>query len=77
MFLFGSPVNFRNGGSMPLPLEGTRILEAAHVSAPLHIRLAISMAGKVASELGAKVTILEPEGGDPMRKQNVAPCLNS
>jgi crotonobetainyl-CoA:carnitine CoA-transferase CaiB-like acyl-CoA transferase len=68
MFLFGSPVNFRNGGSMPLPLEGTRILEAAHVSAPLHIRLAISMAGKVASELGAKVTILEPEGGDPMRK---------
>jgi crotonobetainyl-CoA:carnitine CoA-transferase CaiB-like acyl-CoA transferase len=50
------------------PLKGTRVVEAVDVAAPLHIRLAISMAGKIAAELGADVTALEPPGGDPIRK---------
>lgn len=49
-------------------MQGLRIAEAADFSAPLHVRLAIAMAGKIASELGADVAVLEPEGGDPIRK---------
>lgn len=50
------------------PLKGIRIVEAPDSSAPLHIRLAISMAGKIAHELGADVAVLEPDAGDPIRK---------
>ncbi|WP_426413362.1 CoA transferase [Bradyrhizobium ganzhouense] len=49
------------------PLEGTVILEVGHAHAPLCLRLASSFAGKIASELGAKVIKLEPCGGDPVR----------
>lgn len=51
------------------PLHGVRVLEAASATAPLHVRLAISMAGKIANELGADVTVLEPGAGDSLRKQ--------
>ena len=50
------------------PLQGLRVIEGADFSAPLHVRLAIAMAGKIASELGADVAVLEPKGGDPIRK---------
>ncbi len=53
---------------MSAPLEGIRLIEASDSDAPLHIRLAISMAGKIACELGADVTVIEPHGGDPIRK---------
>ncbi len=57
-----------NGIGMRGPLEGTRVTEAADYAAPVHVRLAISMAGKMACELGADVTVIEPNGGDPIRK---------
>ena len=57
-----------NGTGVRGPLEGTRIIEAADAAAPLHVRLAIAMAGKIACELGAEVTVVEPSGGDPIRR---------
>jgi len=57
-----------NGYGVSGPLEGTRVVEAADITAPLHIRLAIAMAGKIACELGADVAVLEPNGGDPIHK---------
>lgn len=50
------------------PFQGVRIIEVADGAAPLHVRLAVAMAGKIASELGADVTVLEPSGGDPIRR---------
>ncbi len=52
---------------MQRPLERTRVIEVVAADAPLPVRLAIAMAGKIACELGAEVIILEPEGGDPLR----------
>jgi crotonobetainyl-CoA:carnitine CoA-transferase CaiB-like acyl-CoA transferase len=49
------------------PLDGTVILEVGNARAPICLRLANSFAGKIASELGAKVVKLEPFGGDPVR----------
>jgi crotonobetainyl-CoA:carnitine CoA-transferase CaiB-like acyl-CoA transferase len=49
------------------PLDGTVILEVGNAQAPVCLRLATSFAGKIASELGAKVIKLEPFGGDPVR----------
>jgi crotonobetainyl-CoA:carnitine CoA-transferase CaiB-like acyl-CoA transferase len=49
------------------PLDGTVILEVGNPQAPICLRLAASFAGKIASELGAKVVKLEPFGGDPIR----------
>lgn len=49
------------------PLDGTVILEVGNAQAPVCLRLATSFAGKIASELGAKVVKLEPFGGDPVR----------
>lgn len=50
------------------PLHGVRIFEASSATAPLHVRLAISMAGKIANELGADVAVLEPSVGDSVRQ---------
>ena len=49
------------------PLDGIVILEVGNAQAPICLRLATSFAGKIASELGAKVVKLEPFGGDPIR----------
>ena len=49
------------------PLDGTVILEVGNAQASICIRLATSFAGKIASELGAKVIKLEPFSGDPVR----------
>jgi crotonobetainyl-CoA:carnitine CoA-transferase CaiB-like acyl-CoA transferase len=49
------------------PLDGTVILEVCNAQAPACLRLATSFAGKIASELGAKVVKLEPASGDPVR----------
>ena len=49
------------------PLDGTVILEVGNAQAPICLRLATSFAGKIASELGAKVVKLEPFGGDSIR----------
>lgn len=49
------------------PLTGTRILEAVTRAAPLHIWIAVGMAGKIAAELGAEVTLLAPDGDHPLR----------
>lgn len=49
------------------PLDSAVIVEVGRVQAPLCLRLASSFAGKIASELGAKVVKLEPFGGDPVR----------
>lgn len=50
------------------PLEGSILLEVGNAQAPICIRLATSFAGKIASELGAKVVKLEPFSGDPVRQ---------
>jgi len=49
------------------PLDGAVILEVGNAQAPVCVRLATSFAGKIASELGAKVIKLEPCSGDPIR----------
>ncbi len=49
------------------PLDGTVILEVGNAQAPICLRLATSFAGKIASDLGAKVVKLEPFGGDSIR----------
>jgi len=49
------------------PLDGTVILEVGNAQASVCLRLATSFAGKIASELGAKVVKLEPFGGDSVR----------
>jgi crotonobetainyl-CoA:carnitine CoA-transferase CaiB-like acyl-CoA transferase len=49
------------------PLDGTVILEVGNAQTPICVRLATSFAGKIASELGAKVVKLEPFGGDSIR----------
>lgn len=54
--------------SLQRPLEGIRVIEKVAASAPLHVRLAVAMAGKIACELGAEVVLFEPDGGDPLRK---------
>jgi crotonobetainyl-CoA:carnitine CoA-transferase CaiB-like acyl-CoA transferase len=64
-----------NGYGVSGPLEGTRVIEAADSTAPLHIRLAIAMAGKIACELGADVAVLDPKGGDPIHE--LPPFLQS
>lgn len=49
------------------PLDGTVILEVGNAHAPVCLRVATSFAGKIMSELGAKVIKLEPFSGDPVR----------
>lgn len=56
-----------------LPLSRFRVVEVNDVSVPLCLRLATSLAGKIAADLGADVLKVEPPGGDPVRR--AAPLL--
>jgi crotonobetainyl-CoA:carnitine CoA-transferase CaiB-like acyl-CoA transferase len=50
-----------------LPLQRFTIIEVNDASVPLCLRLATSLAGKIAADLGADVLKIEPAGGDPVR----------
>jgi crotonobetainyl-CoA:carnitine CoA-transferase CaiB-like acyl-CoA transferase len=52
----------------PLPLARFTIVELNDADAPLCLRLATSLAAKVAADLGADVLKIEPPGGDPVRR---------
>ncbi len=51
-----------------LPLERFTIVEVNDRDVPLCLRLAMSLAGKIAADLGATVLKIEPPGGDPVRR---------
>lgn len=51
-----------------LPLARFTIVEVNDRDVPLCLRLAVSLAGKVAADLGATVIKIEPPGGDPVRR---------
>ena len=51
-----------------LPLARFTIVELNDAGVPLPLRLAASLAGKIAADLGATVLKLEPEDGDPVRR---------
>ncbi|WP_340110293.1 CoA transferase [Pikeienuella sp. HZG-20] len=44
------------------------VLEINRAESPIHLRLAASLAAKIAADLGARVIKVEPLGGDPVRK---------
>lgn len=50
-----------------LPLQRFTIVEVNDRDVPLCLRLATSLAGKIAADLGATVLKVEPPGGDPVR----------
>jgi crotonobetainyl-CoA:carnitine CoA-transferase CaiB-like acyl-CoA transferase len=50
-----------------LPLARFSVIEVNAAGAPLPLRLANSLAGKIAADLGADVLKIEPPGGDPVR----------
>ena len=50
-----------------LPLAGFKIVEVNDAKVPLCLRLATSLAAKIAADLGADVLKIEPPGGDPIR----------
>ena len=52
---------------MTRPLDGTTILEIDGPRTPLCLRLATSLAARIAADLGARVLKLEPQGGDFVR----------
>ena len=54
-------------GHVSRPLDGTTILEIDGPDTPICIRLATSLAAKIAADLGARVLKLEPQGGDLVR----------
>src|SRR6185437_11614709 len=54
--------------SNTLPLQRFTIVEVNDRDVPLCLRLATSLAGKIAADLGATVLKVEPPGGDPMRR---------
>lgn len=56
-----------NEASAP-PLAGFRIVEVNDAKVPLCLRLATSLAAKIAADLGADVLKVEPPGGDPVRR---------
>ncbi|MEI6202615.1 MAG: CoA transferase, partial [Enhydrobacter sp.] len=51
-----------------LPLQRFTIVEVNDRDVPLCLRLAASLAGKIAADLGATVLKIEPPGGDPVRR---------
>jgi len=51
-----------------LPLARFTVIEVNDKDAPLCLRLATSLAGKIAADLGADVLKIEPPGGDPARR---------
>jgi crotonobetainyl-CoA:carnitine CoA-transferase CaiB-like acyl-CoA transferase len=50
------------------PLARFTIVELNDAGMPMPLRLAASLAGKIAADLGATVLKLEPPGGDPVRR---------
>jgi crotonobetainyl-CoA:carnitine CoA-transferase CaiB-like acyl-CoA transferase len=51
-----------------LPLQRFTIVEVNDAGVPLCLRLATSLASKIAADLGADVLKIEPPGGDPVRR---------
>jgi crotonobetainyl-CoA:carnitine CoA-transferase CaiB-like acyl-CoA transferase len=51
-----------------LPLARFTVVEVNDRDVPLCLRLATSLAGKIAADLGATVLKVEPPGGDPVRR---------
>src|SRR5947207_461607 len=51
-----------------LPLSRFSVIEVNDAAIPLPLRLATSLAGKIAADLGADVLKIEPPGGDPVRR---------
>lgn len=51
-----------------LPLQRFTVVEVNDRDVPQCLRLATSLAGKIAADLGADVLKVEPPGGDPVRK---------
>ncbi|WP_422001919.1 CoA transferase [Reyranella sp.] len=58
-----------------LPLQRFTVVEVNDAGVPLCLRLATSLAAKIAADLGADVVKVEPPGGDPVRR--AAPLLPS
>ena len=50
------------------PLAGATVIEVVSDECPTALRLAASLAARVAADLGARVIKLEPPGGDPIRR---------
>ena len=51
-----------------LPLGRFTLIEVNDAKVPLCLRLATSLAAKIAADLGATVLKIEPPGGDPVRR---------
>jgi crotonobetainyl-CoA:carnitine CoA-transferase CaiB-like acyl-CoA transferase len=51
-----------------LPLARFSLVELNDVNVPVCLRLATSLAAKIAADLGADVLKIEPPGGDPVRR---------
>ena len=51
-----------------LPLQRFTVVEVNDRDVPLCLRLASSLAAKIAADLGAQVLKIEPPGGDPVRR---------
>jgi crotonobetainyl-CoA:carnitine CoA-transferase CaiB-like acyl-CoA transferase len=49
------------------PLSGITLVEAMSAECPLALRLSAALAGRIAADLGARVVMLEPLGGSPLR----------
>ena len=58
-----------------LPLQRFTIVEVNDAGVPLCLRLATSLAAKIAADLGADVLKIEPRGGDPVRR--APPCCRT
>src|SRR5260370_30211692 len=52
----------------PLPLARFTIVEVNDEKVPMCLRLATSLAARIAADLGAAVLKIEPTGGDPVRR---------